>query len=861
MQGDLDEQFYVIHEKTTLFRAKLSYWFQVLNYLRPFAIKGLTISHYNNYSMISNYFKIGWRNLLKQKMYSGIKIGGLALGVTACILIALFVGHELSYDKNYPNGNQLYRVIGIYNINGEIRKGVYFPAPVASVLENDFPEIEGSGRFLASELLGSGSGLIKRADKPENFYEDNIIYADQQLLDLMQFQFVSGDYTQALAEPNSIAISRSKANKYFPDGNALGNTLILDNNISNPYKIGGVFEDFSSTSHLQYSFLLTMKGKEFWPGEQTFWRASNYHTYIKIRPGTNIEDLELKITDGIVKNYMLSSWRDAGIVDADEFAENVSLELQPVSDIHLHSADIMDGQQHGDIRFVWLFGTIAIFILIIACINFINLSTAKSANRAREVGLRKVIGSFRRNLISQFLTESVLYSFLSFSLAILLAWLLLPYFNELSSKSLNIPWNEWFFIPLLLLASVFIGVLAGFYPAIYLSGFRPIQVIKGSVSRGSKNSAMRSSLVIIQFTTSIVLIIGTFTIYRQMDFILNTKVGFDKEQVLLIEGTNALGNQLSTFKKELLGLSDVKSVSVSDYLPVKGAGSKRNRNLFYKGGKVGIDKSIGGQIWQIDHDYIKTMGMHIQEGRDFDVEIASDSQAVIINKTMVQELGLDEPVGQEMTNGRESWTIIGVVDDFHYESMTEEIRPLCLEIGTSASIVSVKVNTSDLSQSIEKISNLWRRFSPNEAFRYTFLDQSYAKMYSSVLQMGRIFTSFAILAITIACLGLFALSAFMVEQRSKEISIRLVMGASVRTVFNLLTKNYLILILISLIIAIPIGWYIMHLWLEDYIYRIQIGWNVFVFAGLITALIALITISFQSVKAAMVNPVDKLRSE
>ncbi len=535
------------------------------------------------------------------------------------------------------------------------------------------------------------------------------------------------------------------------------------------------------------------------------------------------------------------------------------MELQPVSDIHLHSSDIMDGLKHGDIRFFWLFGTIAVFILLIACINFVNLSTAKSANRAREVGLRKVIGSFRSNLISQFLAESILYSILSFSLAIILAWSLLPFFNEISVQSLVFPWNEWVFIPIILFVSVLVGVLAGFYPAIYLSGFQPIEVIKGSTSKGSKSSVLRGSLVIVQFTTSIVLIIGTFVIYGQMNFMLNSKIGFDKEQVLLIEGANSMGEQLTSFKEELLNLSDVKFASIGDYLPVNGAGSKRNGNSFYKAGKVGIDKSVGGQIWRTDHDYVKTIGMHINEGRDFDATIASDSQAVIINKTMAQELGLDKPIGEAITNGGETWNIIGVVDDFHYESMTEEIGPLCLVIGNSPSVVSAKLETNNLSQTIEKISALWEKFAPNESLRYAFLDQSYAKMYDSVLRTGRIFTSFAVLAIIIACLGLFALSAYMVEQRSKEISIRLVLGASVSRIFSLLPKNYLILI--SLIIAIPISWYMMQMWLESYIYRIEIGWNIFVFSGLITTLIALITISYQSIRAAMVNPVKCLRSE
>ena len=859
VQGDLEEQYYGMLEKTSPFRAKLNYWYQVGHYLRPFAIRKSKVYHPNHYAMFQNYFKVGWRNLTKQKMYSSIKIGGLALGIAACLLIALFIQHELRYDKHYPDADRIYRVIAVYNEKGEIMKGIHFPAPMASALKDDFPEVEAAGRFLSSELFGAGSKEVRRADKIENTYEEGFIYADQELLEILQPHFVNGDLSHALNEPNTIAISKSKADKYFPEEDPLGKTLILNENEMKPYKIGGVFEDFPTTSHLQYDFLLTMTGTEFWPGEQTYWRANNYYTYIKVFPGTDAAQLASKITEGTIKNYFLPSMQEAGRADAEEFTNNFSIELQPVSDTHLRSAEIYDRLSHGDIRFVWLFGAIAGFILIIACINFINLSTAKSANRAKEVGLRKVVGSFRINLINQFLTESLLFSFLSFVLALLLAWLLLPYFNELSAKSLVFPWHEWWFFPLITAAAVFVGLMAGIYPSFYLSGFKPIQVLKGGLSRGSKSSKMRSVLVIFQFTTSIVLIIGTFIIYQQMNFILNKKVGFDKEQVLLLQGANTMGEQLPTFKNELLKLSDVENVSVSDYLPI--AGTKRNQNGFWKEGKTNEDTSVGGQIWRVDQDYIKTMGINIVEGRDFKVEMASDSQAVVINQTMAKELGLDDPIGQRITNGGDIWQVIGVIEDFHFETLKEDIRPLCLVIGNSSLVVSVKVNTTDMRRLLASVTSVWDQFSPNQAIRYTFLDESFAMMYADVQRMGRIFTSFAILAIIVACLGLFALSAFMVEQRSKEISIRLVLGASLSNIFRLLTQNFLRLVLISFVIAIPLAWYMMQKWLEDYEYRIQIGWDVFLLAGLLAVLIAILTISYQSIRAALMNPVDNLRAE
>ena len=862
VEGDLEEKFYATAEGSSLRRAKLNYWYQVLHYLRPFAIRNLLFTyHLTHYAMYRSHIKIGWRNLARQKMYSAIKIGGLALGIAACMLIALFVQNELSYDQHYPDTERIYRVIVVYNEQGEILKGIHFPAPTAGALVDDFPEVEASGRFLSSELFGAGSVEIRRADKEENIHEEDVIYADQELLDIFQPRIVNGDLSHALNQPNTIAISQSKAEKYFPDENPLGQTLILNNETAEPYKIGAVFEDFSSTSHLYpYHFLRTLRGVEFWQGEQTFWGANNYYTYIKVLPGTDPKALEGKLTEGVVKKYVLETFRQMGRADAEEYTNRISLELQPVSQTHLYSAGIRDGLHHGDIRFVWLFGAIAVFILIIACINFINLATARSANRAMEVGLRKVMGSQRVSLIKQFLTESLIFSLMAFLLSILLAQLALPYFNDLSGKALTFPWQEWWLLPLLGTAVFLVGLLAGIYPSFYLSKFKPMQVIKGGLSRGSKSSRMRSVLVIFQFTTSIVLIIGTSIIYQQVDYILNKDVGYDKEQVLLIEGANTLGEQVHTFKDELLQLSEVENVSISDYLPIQG--TKRNQNPFWKAGKQGEDNASGAQIWRVDADYINTLGMHIVEGRDFNPTMASDSQAVIINRRMVQEMGMEKPVGQSIVNGgNEVFQIIGVMENFHFETMKQDIRPLCLTLGNSVSMVSVKVHSDDMRRLINEVTTVWSKFSPHQTLRYTFLDDSFAMMYEDVQRMGRIFTSFAVLAIIVACLGLFALSAFMIEQRSKEISIRLVLGASLNSIFRLLTSSFLRLVVISLVIAIPLAWYLMQQWLQDYEYRIQIGWKVFLWAGLIAVSIALLTISYQSVRAALVNPADNLRAE
>jgi putative ABC transport system permease protein len=397
------------------------------------------------------------------------------------------------------------------------------------------------------------------------------------------------------------------------------------------------------------------------------------------------------------------------------------------------------------------------------------------------------------------------------------------------------------------------------YPSFYLSAFKPIQVLKGNVARGSKNSGTRSLLVVFQFTTSIVLIIGTFIIYRQMQFVLNKKVGFDKDQVVLIHGTNTLGRQLPAFKGELENLPEVKSATISDYLPVKG--TKRNGNGFWKAGKVNQEKEVNTQKWRVDHDYIKTLGMKIVEGRDFSLDMPTDSGSIIINQTMAKKMELKEPIGERISNGGATWTVIGVVEDFHFESMKQNIEPLCMILGNQASIVSVKVKGEDMSSLLASLTKVWKKFSPHQPIRYSFLDESYAMMYEDVQRMGRIFTSFAVLAIIVACLGLFALSAFMVEQRSKEISIRLILGAPMNTIFRMLTSNFVKLVLISFVIAAPLGYFLMNKWLEDYQYKTDLSWDIFAMAGGMAVVIALLTISYQSVRAALMNPVTNLRSE
>lgn len=816
--------------------------------------------------MIKNYFKIALRQLRKHKLYTAIKIGGFSFGIAACLLIALYIKFELSYDRSYPDGDRIYRVVQYYTGNGKLQEGLAFPAPTAKVIKKDFPEVEKSGRLMTSALFfGAGNVELRRADQVQNTFEEGFAYMDQETLDILQLPMAYGSNKNALATPRSMLISKRKADKYFPGQNPVGKVMYLNDDKTQPYTVGGVMESIPQNSHLRsLDFFLTLTDKELWKGEQTQWGAWNYTSYIKLRPGTDPKEFAKKLTTDLLHNYIIPDMKRGGNVGAEQMEKQMWLELQPLEDINLKSYNIGDFTTYGDMRFIWLFGAVAIFILTIACINFINLSTARSANRAKEVGLRKVVGSQRGSLINQFLIESLIYSVISFIVGVIIAWGLLPYFNTLASRELTMPWLLWWFVPAILLSAVIVGVAAGLYPAFYLSGFKPVQVLKGSISSGSKSSGLRNGLVVFQFAISVVLIISTIVIYNQMQFILNRKVGFDKDQVLLVQGTNTLSDDnVKALKNELSKLSIVKSVSISDYLPI--TGTKRNGNTFYKEGRAKIDRGVGGQFWQIDDTYLKTLGIKLLAGRTFSyATIKTDENALIINQSMAKKLNLKDPVGKRITNstdGGQVFTVIGLIEDFNYDSMREDVGPLALHFGLSTSMVSVKIAGSNAKSAIEEITRTWKSFSPAQPIRFSFMDEQFANMYADVQRTSHIFTTFSVLAIVIACLGLFALSAFMAEQRRKEIGIRKVLGASIQGITAMLSYGFIKLVLIAIVIASPIAWWGMNKWLQDFAYRAPIDWWMFVLAAVLAIVVAILTVAFQSVKAAMMNPVKSLKAE
>jgi len=805
--------------------------------------------------MFRNHLKIAWRSLKKDKLFAAIKIGGFAVGIAACLLIALFIRNEVGYDQHYTNKNQIYRVVleGMYK--GEVMKSTHFQLPFADALQSDFPEIIKAGKINTIEIFGAGKRGMRLSGAKQNNLEEGFLLADQEAFEILEVKLEQGNPNTVLANPRSIVISESKAAKYFEHGKVVGETIILDNDPSKPYTVTGVMSDAPKNSHLTYDFLLPIEDTN------VNWTNQNYFTYVLVDSKADIQQLEKKMVS-IVEDYIIPAQRERGRApDFIDVLRTMEYKLQPVTDIHLYSdIKMADGLKHGDIRFIWLFAAIAGFVLLLAVINFINLSTAKSANRAKEVGLRKTIGAYKSNLVVQFMTESIMFSFVSFILGVLLAWALLPSFNTIASKTIEMPWSAWWFIPILLVAALLVGSLAGLYPAFYLSSFKPVNVLKGSLSIGSKSGKLRSGLVIFQFTTSVILIIATLIIYQQMDFILQKELGYDKEQVVILEGTGVLGNSAENFKEQLLQLPQVKAATISNYLPVDGG--SRNGNTFRIEDEGNEGRGIPAQIWRVDYDYIKTLGITLKEGRDFSEKFASDAlNSIIINANMERELGLENAIGKEINNNGQTFKVIGVVDDFHFKSLKEDISSLSLVIGEDLGSISLKLEKGNVNGALASIASVWNKNIPNQSINYSFLDQEFSRMHDDVERMGKIFNSFALFAILVACLGLFALSAFMVEQRKKEISIRLVLGAPFKSIYRLLTLDFMKLILVSIIIAIPIGWYIMSRWLQDFAYHITIGWAIFLAAGLIALTIAILTISYQSVGAALIQPLKSLRKE
>ena len=851
IRGDLEELYYYKLQDSSKFTAGLYFTKEVLLLLRLSLLRPSLFKNPLTYTdMTRNNLKIAFRHLWRQKVYASIKIGGLALGIAAFILLAIYLKHELSYDNFYPQTDRIYRVTTQYLKEGF--SGVDFPGPFAKALENDFPEVEKAGRYIPATWFNQ----VRPADQVHNTYEEGIAYVDPELLEILEIPMIHGEYESSMHEPNTLIISQSKAHKYFPNKNPVNQSLILNGNAENPYKIVGVYQDFPTNAHLDFEFMISLEGVEFWEGEQSYWGNNMYDVYALLKEGTNVEQLNPKLSS-IITQYFLPLWRERQFANADEIAASMSFRLQPIDEIYMQNEEVRDGLPHGDQRLFWLLGISGILIIVIASINFINLSIARYSLRVKEVGMRKLLGAAKKQIVQQFLTESVLYSFFAILLGVVLALLLLPNVSQLAGKTLTFPWKITTMIPLFILSILFLGILTGIYPSLFLSAFRPSSSSNPIKLKGSRHKRFQQGLVIFQFAVSIALIMVTLTVYQQMNFILKKDVGFDKEQLMMIQGTQALGEKVPIFKEELLTLSEVEQVSVSGFLPVEG--SFRNMDSFWKEGEQTLYDGTNAQIWYVDEDYLATLGMRLIEGRNFSKRISTDSNAIILSRSLAEKLALKEPLGAQITNKRDTWQVVGIIDDFHFESLKAPVSPTCLVMGNNTSMISVKVNTSEMSPLLSSIEEIWDTFAPENQFRYEFLDESFAHMHKEVSRSAQLFNVFAVLAIVIACLGLFGLTTFHAEQRQREIGIRKVLGASVGNIVSLLSKDFVKLFGIAVLIALPLGWYVANNWLESFAYRIPIYWWICLLAVGITFCIALFTTSFKSLAAAFANPIESIR--
>ena len=812
--------------------------------------------------MLSNYLKIAWRNLLKNKTFSLINITGLASGLACFILIALYVADELSYDRYNEKAGRIYRINSDIVFGGNKLHLAVASDPMGAALKNDYPQVEEYVRFYTS----SGSKLIKKGDQYIN--ENEVAHADSTLFDIFTLPVMSGDAKTALNEPNTVVISESAAKKYFGTTEVVGKSVETNDNGSTLYKITAVMKDIPHNSHFNFSMIFSMDNVQYQWGN---FLSHNHQTYLLLKPGTDYKAFEKNFSRFIIKYVVPQAAQFMQIKSMDEFEKagnKLEYSLTPLTDIHLRSDRTVELGVNGNIQYVYIVSIIAIVVLVLACINFMNLSTARSASRAKEVGIRKVVGSEKRYLIRQFLTESILTTVLSTGLAILIAYLSLSWFNNLSAKELHISdLLQPKYLTVLIALPIIVGFLAGIYPAFVLSSFNPIVVLKGKLSGGLRRSNLRNVLVVGQFTMSIFLIAATIIVFRQLNYIQTKNLGFNKDQMLIVNGTFALENNRDAFKNEVAKLPGVKGSTYAGFLPV--SGYSRNDVSFSTSSAMTAENSLNMQVWDISYEYIPVMEMEMVKGRNFSKEFGTDSNATILNETAARLLGWDNPVGKKLYTFYQDRMgsrlidreVIGVVKNFHFNSMKENIGPLCFRLADNSWTTAFKVNTADIRGLVTTIEGKWKTMAPGKPFSYQFMDEAFDNMYRDEQRTSKVGLTLAIIAIIIACLGLFGLATYAAEQRIKEIGVRKVLGATISNIVSMLSKEFMVLVLIASALAIPLAWWAMNKWLEDFAYRINVGWWIFLAAGVIALLIALITVSSQAIKAAIANPVKSLRTE
>jgi len=807
--------------------------------------------------MFKNYLKIAFRNLWKNKGFSAINIFGLASGLAICLLILFYVNNELGYDRYNTKADRIYRIDGDLQFGGNHFVLAQVPDPMGAALKQDFPQVEQYVRF-----RGHGGIMVKKGN--QNIEEDKVIYTDSTLFSVFTLPMIQGDPATALTQPNSVVITESTAQKYFNSTDVVGKTLTIGD--TGNYKITGVIKDVPKQSHFHYDFFISIYG-QLSPYEINQWTSNNFNTYIVLKKGTDPKALSSQL-NGFVMRYVAPVFQSMNITP-EQFAKQgnyLHYTLTPLEKIHLYSNKSGELEANGNIQYVYIFSLIAFFILLIACVNFMNLSTARSANRAKEVGVRKVLGSMRKNLVTQFLSESILISFISLILALVIAALLLPYFNQLSGKDMTLdlflrPW----LLPAAVLLMIVVGLIAGSYPAFYLSSFKPVQVLKGKLAKGFKSSWLRSGLVVFQFCISIILVIGTLVIYRQLNYIQNKDIGFNRSHVLIIKNTDVLGKQAKVFADEVKKLNGVENATMSGYLPTAGW---RSDSPLFPDVNADIKSAVSTQIWKVDENYIPTLGMKMAKGRNFSADFPTDSSAIIINEAAAKLFGFTDPLNRPLYYMNDfpkkdltKYHIIGVVKNFNFNTLREEVTPLCFLYQSQNGSVAFRIHSPNIPNLVSMIQDKFKSLAPEQPFSYSFMDDDFNKIYSNEQRMGGISITFSVLAILIACLGLLGLITFAAEQRAKEIGVRKVLGANAGDIVSMLSKDFLKLVLVASLIAIPIAWIAMNKWLQGFAYRIDISWWILAIAALLAVLIALATIFYQAIKAAVANPVDSLRSE
>jgi putative ABC transport system permease protein len=824
--------------------------------------------------MFKNYFKVALRNTFRYMGNSIINISGLAIGLTSVILITLFIKDELSYDRFFTDADKVYRV----NINGKMGEGEFYagytPPPAGKTLVDNFPEIESYTR-----IYRPGVDVIEYTTASDKrIFNENSIYAvDPNFLEVLNYPLLHGDANTCLAESNSIVITTNIAKKYFGDADPMGKTLFYGKD-RKPFKITGVLEDMTSLpASVKFDILIPVDNFGSVKYFDWSWVWLNMATYVKLTEGAAknanvIEHLESQFP-ALLKTHAAGAFERIG-QPYEEFLEKGNkwdLHLQALTDIHLHSGEIESGiTEQNNIKNIYIFGLIAFFIILLACVNFINLATAQSSKRSKEIGIRKVLGSFKSQLIKQFLSEAVFFTLISTVLSVVLVWVLLPYFNQLSGKSLSFQSifqdGVWLFILGLALLT---ALLSGTYPAFYLTSFKPVNILKGVHNVSSKKGGfIRNGLVIFQFSIAIIMVIATLTVYLQLRYTQNRDLGYDKDNLIVLQNAEKLGGSQETFRQELEGLSEVRNATISSGMLTRGSFGD-----FYVPETIVEDENIAKDIplqsYLVDSRFISTLDLELKEGRGFD-ERFNDSLSVVINEAAAKRIGWENPTGSMIRypgGNMESYKVIGVLKDFNLESLHSHIEPFALFSNTSksydtgVSYITLKIDAGNTKEIIETIQGKWEKYQPNTPFEYSFLDDDLNAAYISDKRQASLFGVFSFLTIFIACMGLLGLIAFTAQQKTKEIGIRKVLGASITEIVKLLAIDFVRVIIIALLVASPFAWYFMNKWLQDFAYKIDMPWWVFIFSGVLALGIALITMSFKAISAAMANPVKSLRTE